>query len=71
VSDWSSLTDTQRRVATLVASGLTKAQIGERMYRSRHAVDFHLGQIFRKLGVNTRHQLARLAIGQRASWPDE
>jgi DNA-binding CsgD family transcriptional regulator len=58
VSDWSSLTDTEHRVATLVASGLTKAQIGERMYRSRHAVDFHLGQIFRKLGVNTRHQLA-------------
>jgi DNA-binding CsgD family transcriptional regulator len=71
VSDWSSLTDIERTVSTLVAMGLTNPQIGERMYLSRHAIDFHLRQIFRKLGVHTRDQLARLAIGNQASGPDE
>jgi DNA-binding CsgD family transcriptional regulator len=71
VSDWSSLTDTERRVSSLVALGLTNAEIGERMYRSWHAIDFHLRRIFGKLGVSTRQEVARLAMGHQASWPDE
>jgi DNA-binding CsgD family transcriptional regulator len=70
VSDWPSLTETERRVAALVALGLTNAQVGERMYVSRHTVDFHLRQVFRKLDVRTRVELARLAMEHQDA-PDE
>ena len=54
VSGWASLTDTEREVAELVAEGLTNAHVAERMYVSRHTVDFYLRQIFRKLGIESR-----------------
>src|SRR5436309_1229740 len=49
---WSSLTDTERRIAVLVSEGLTNAQIGARMFMSRHTARVHLRHVFRKLGVN-------------------
>ena len=33
------------------------------MFLSRHTVDYHLRRVFRKLGVNTRVELAR-ALGE-------
>jgi DNA-binding CsgD family transcriptional regulator len=60
VSGWESLTDTERAVAEIVAEGLTNAEVAERMYLSRHTVDFNLRQIFRKLGIRSRVALARL-----------
>jgi DNA-binding CsgD family transcriptional regulator len=59
VSGWGSLTDTEREVAELVAEGLTNARVAERMYLSRHTVDFYLRQIFQKLGIDSRVTLAR------------
>ena len=58
-----SLTDTERSVANLVAEGLTNRQIAERVFISRHTVDFHLRSIFRKVGVASRVELARQVIG--------
>jgi DNA-binding CsgD family transcriptional regulator len=60
VSGWASLTDTERSVAEIVSEGLTNAEVAERMYLSRHTVDFNLRQIFRKLGIRSRVELARL-----------
>jgi transcriptional regulator of acetoin/glycerol metabolism/DNA-binding CsgD family transcriptional regulator len=57
-----SLTDTERSVASLVAEGLTNRQIAERVFISRHTVDFHLRSIFRKVGVASRVELARRVI---------
>jgi sigma-54 dependent transcriptional regulator, acetoin dehydrogenase operon transcriptional activator AcoR len=62
-----SLTDTERSVANLVAEGLTNRQIAERVFISRHTVDFHLRAIFRKVGVASRVELARQVIGQSAT----
>jgi DNA-binding CsgD family transcriptional regulator len=62
VSGWGSLTDTERRVADLVSAALTNAQIAERMYLSRHIIDFHLRQIYRKLNIGSRIELARLVL---------
>jgi DNA-binding CsgD family transcriptional regulator len=62
VSGWGSLTDTERAVAALVAEGLTNAEVAERMYLSRHTVDFNLRQIFRKLGIRSRVALTRLYL---------
>jgi transcriptional regulator of acetoin/glycerol metabolism/DNA-binding CsgD family transcriptional regulator len=59
-----SLTDTERSVANLVAEGLTNRQIAERVFISRHTVDFHLRSIFRKVGVASRVELAREVIAQ-------
>jgi DNA-binding CsgD family transcriptional regulator len=62
---WESLTGAERSVAELVARGLTNRQAGERLFLSHHTVGFHLRSIFRKLGTNTRVELARLAVESR------
>jgi DNA-binding CsgD family transcriptional regulator len=61
---WDSLTKTERRVATLVAEGLTNREVGERMFLSRHTVDFHLRRVYLKLHINSRVQLTRLVLEQ-------
>jgi DNA-binding CsgD family transcriptional regulator len=61
---WGSLTETERRIADLVAEGLSNRQVAARMFLSTHTVAFHLRHVFWKLGVTSRVQLARLAAGQ-------
>ncbi|MFF0311322.1 AAA family ATPase [Streptosporangium sp. NPDC004379] len=68
-SGWSSLTATERAVCDLVSQGLTNRQAAEQMFVSEHTVAFHLRQIFRKLGVRSRVELARLAA-LSAAGPD-
>jgi DNA-binding CsgD family transcriptional regulator len=58
---WDSLTDTERRVAGLVAEGLSNPQVANQMFLSIHTVAFHLRHIFWKLGITSRVQLARIA----------
>ncbi|RAY11577.1 hypothetical protein DPM19_30225 [Actinomadura craniellae] len=58
---WAALTDTERKVTALVAQGLTNPQIADQMFISAHTVKFHLRQVFRKLGIASRVELARLA----------
>lgn len=68
---WASLTETEGRVAELVAQGLTNRQVADNLYVSRHTVDSHLRQMFRKLAITSRVQLVRLVIesGQPAAAP--
>ena len=61
VPGWADLTDTQRTVAELVVDGLTNRDVGARLFLSPHTIDFHLRQIYRRLGVRSRVELARLA----------
>jgi DNA-binding CsgD family transcriptional regulator len=61
ISGWASLTDTERNIATLVAQGLTNPQVATQMFISPHTVKFHLSQVFRKLDIGSRVELARLA----------
>jgi DNA-binding CsgD family transcriptional regulator len=58
------LTDTERAIADLVAQGLTNRQIAQRVFVSRHTVDFHLRSIFRKVDVTSRIDLARQIVSQ-------
>jgi DNA-binding CsgD family transcriptional regulator len=62
MSGWGSLTDTERAVSEHVARGLTNPKVAAALYMSRHTVDFHLRQIFRKLGINSRVELTRLVL---------
>ena len=55
---WDSLTAAELRVAEAVGSGLTNAQAARRLYVSPYTVDYHLRQIFQKLGISSRVQLA-------------
>jgi DNA-binding CsgD family transcriptional regulator len=66
VCGWGSLTDAERRVANVVAEGLTNPEVAARMYLSRYTVDFHLRQIFRKLGIRSRVELTRLVLTRAA-----
>ena len=63
MTGWTDLTDTERTVAELVARGMTNKQAGRLMFVSRHTVDYHLRRVFKKLGLNSRVELAR-ALGE-------
>jgi DNA-binding CsgD family transcriptional regulator len=63
-SGWMSLTDTERAVSDLVAKGLTNQQIAAEMFLSTHTVAFHLRQVFRKLDIGSRVDLARVCTEQ-------
>ncbi|MGH3510589.1 MAG: response regulator transcription factor, partial [Nocardioidaceae bacterium] len=52
------LTAAELRVATAVRSGMSNREIAEALFLSVKTVEFHLGNIFRKLGVHNRTQLA-------------
>jgi DNA-binding CsgD family transcriptional regulator len=67
VDGWGSLTNTEERVALVVADGLTNAEAAGQLYLSRHTVDFHLRHVFRKLGITSRVELARLAAFRQAN----
>jgi DNA-binding CsgD family transcriptional regulator len=62
VSGWASLTETESRVAHVVADGLSNPEVGRRMFLSRHTVDFHLRQIYRKLAIHSRVELTRFVL---------
>ena len=66
VSGWASLTNSERRVAHVVAEGLTNANAAERLFLSRYTIDFHLRQIFRKLGIRSRVGLTRIVVDRSA-----
>jgi DNA-binding CsgD family transcriptional regulator len=59
---WASLTDIEQATARLVAEGLTNQRIADQMFISTHTVAFHLRQVFRKLDIRSRVDLARIAL---------
>jgi DNA-binding CsgD family transcriptional regulator len=65
-SGWGSLTDTEHRIADLVAQGLSNHEVASRVFLSSHTVAFHLRHVFWKLGISSRVQLARMAAEEAA-----
>jgi DNA-binding CsgD family transcriptional regulator len=56
-----SLTARERQVARLAAHGLTQRQIGERLYIGQRTVETHLANVYAKLGVASKSELAARA----------
>ncbi|MEU4569866.1 LuxR family transcriptional regulator [Micromonospora sp. NPDC023956] len=54
------LTGQQLRVAQLVAEGATNREVADLMFLSTRTVDHHLRNIFHRLGIRSRTQLARV-----------
>jgi DNA-binding CsgD family transcriptional regulator len=55
---WASLTDAERRVATLISAGYTNKSAASALGVSSNTVGTHLRAVFAKLGVQSRVQLA-------------
>jgi DNA-binding CsgD family transcriptional regulator len=63
VPSWAhGLTTRELEVAQLASTGLTSAQIGQRLYLSARTVETHLGRTYRKLGVTSRAALTRIVV---------
>jgi DNA-binding CsgD family transcriptional regulator len=60
-SRWNDLTARELAVASLVGRAMTNQQIARRLEISSHTVNFHLRQVFRKLDIRSRVELALLA----------
>lgn len=62
-----SLTPAERRVAELVAEGLTNREVGEKLFISRRTVQAHLSHIYAKLDVSNRAEMATLVARHQES----
>lgn len=62
---WQSLTPTEQKVAQLVAEGLSNPKIAERLFVSRRTIQSHLYNIFSKVGVQSRSELAAEFVRQQ------
>lgn len=60
-SGWGSLTPVESQVAQLAAEGMSNPQIATQLFVSRSTVKLHLSNVYRKLGVGNRVELARLS----------
>jgi DNA-binding NarL/FixJ family response regulator len=53
------LTETERRVAELVAQGLSNKEVAAALFVSVRAVEANLSKVYAKLGIRSRTQLVR------------
>ena len=61
------LTERERDVLKCMADGLNNNEIAEKLVVSLGTVKFHVSNIFRKLGVDSRVEAVKLAIEQKLS----
>jgi len=59
------LTETERRVAALVASGKSNKEVASELFVTVHTVESNLTRIYEKLGVRSRTELARRLAGAK------
>jgi len=60
------LTPQERQIAALARQGLSNPEIGARLFLSPRTVEWHLHNVFGKLGIRSRRELADV-LGSSAS----
>jgi DNA-binding CsgD family transcriptional regulator len=68
---WASLTDAERRVATLISAGYTNKSAASALGVSINTVGTHLRAVFAKLGVQSRVQLANCLASYASKAPGD
>ena len=63
------LTAQEQQVAQLVAQGLSNREVGAQLFLSPRTIEFHLRKVYRKLGIASRVDLARLVGSTGATSP--
>lgn len=59
-SDLGELTPQELQIAALVAAGATNREAAAALFLSPKTIEFHLGSVYRRLGLRSRTELARL-----------
>ncbi|HEY7732749.1 MAG TPA: AAA family ATPase [Gaiellaceae bacterium] len=56
------LTEQELQIARFVAEGFTNREVAAQLFLSPRTIDFHLRNVYRKLGISSRTALARLDL---------
>ena len=56
------MTDREHDVAVLVAKGYSNPEAASELYVSRKAIEYHLRNIYGKLGIASRRELRGLVL---------
>jgi DNA-binding CsgD family transcriptional regulator len=56
------LTPQELQVAVVVADGVTNAEAAARLFLSAKTIEFHLSNVYRKLGIRSRSELVRTVL---------
>ncbi|MFZ0715106.1 response regulator transcription factor, partial [Mycobacterium sp.] len=60
---WDSLTNSELKVVSLIAQGDSNRSVATQLHLSLYTVKNHVHNVFSKLGINSRAQLAQLMRG--------
>ena len=60
---WNSLTDSELKVVSLIAAGVTNRDVAAQLHLSPHTVKTHIRNAFAKLDINSRADLTRFVPG--------
>jgi DNA-binding NarL/FixJ family response regulator len=52
-----------------VSQGLSNKEVGAQLFLSPRTIEYHLRNVFMKLGISSRAELIRLGVGDRGVSP--
>jgi DNA-binding NarL/FixJ family response regulator len=62
-STFDQLTPQEIQISRLVAGGMSNKEVAAQLFLSPRTIDYHLRNVFSKLGLTSRTQLARIPLG--------